>query len=68
MGELKDTARKNSNFLKITKGESVTVIYQGYRIVPSTMDPTKDTVQYKFDTEFGQKFWTNGNSAIMSLF
>lgn len=68
MGELADTARKNSNFLKINKHETVTVTYKGYRIIPSTMDPTKDSIQYKFDTEFGEKFWTNGNSQIMMFF
>ncbi len=68
MGQLADTAKKNSNFLKIEKGETVLVTFLSYRIVPSTMDPTKDTVQYKFSTEHGDKFWTNGNSAIMMFF
>lgn len=68
MGELANTAKKNSNFLKISKNETVTVTYMGYRIIPSTMDPTKDSVQYKFNTEYGEKFWTNGNSQIMMFF
>ena len=68
MGELANTAKKNSNFLKIARNETVTVTFKGYRIIPSTMDPTKDSVQYKFDTEFGEKFWTNGNSQIMMFF
>lgn len=68
MGQLADTAKKNSNFLKLAKGETIIVKYLSYRIIPSTMDPTKDTIQYKFSTEFGDKFWTNGNSQIMMFF
>lgn len=68
MGQLADTARKNSNFLKTVKGETVEVQFLGYRIVPSTMDPTKDSIQYKFQTPHGEKFWTNGNSEIMMFF
>lgn len=68
MGELADTARKNSNFLKIEKHETVTATYLGFRKIPSTMDPAKDTIQYKFGTPFGEKFWTNGNSRIMLFF
>lgn len=68
MGQLADTAKKNSNFLKISKGETIKAKYLSYRVVPSSMDPTKETVQYKFSTEFGDKFWTNGNSSIMIFF
>lgn len=68
MGQLADTAKKNSNFLKIAKGESIHAKFLSYRIIPSTMDPTKETIQYKFNTEFGDKFWTNGNSTIMMFF
>lgn len=68
MGALADTAKKNSNFFKIERGESLIVKYLDYRIVPSTMDPTKDSVQYRFSTEHGDKFWTNGNGSIMLFF
>lgn len=68
MGQLADAAKKNSNFLKIDKGETVVVVYLGARLVPSTMDPTKESAQYKFSTEHGEKFWTNGNGAIMKFF
>lgn len=68
MGQLADTAKKNSNFLKLSKGESMEVTFLAFRVVPSTMDPTKETVQYKFGTEFGEKYWTNGNSSIMLFF
>lgn len=68
MGQLADTAKKNSNFLKINKGETIIATYLSARIIPSTMDPTKETVQYKFSTDFGDKFWTNGNSKIMLFF
>ena len=68
MGALADTAKKNSNFFKIEKGETMVVTYVDYRIIPSTMDPTKDSVQYRFATEFGDKFWTNGSGPIMLFF
>lgn len=68
MGQLADTAKKNSNFLKMNKGETILVTFLSYRVVPSSLDPTKDTVQYKFSTEHGDKFWTNGNSSIMMFF
>lgn len=68
MGELRNTAKKNSNFLKMEKGETVVVTYVDYRVIPSTMDPTKDTVQYKFATPDGDKFWTNGSSHVMYFF
>lgn len=68
MGALRDAAKKNSNFLKLEKGEEIICTYLEYRIIPSTMDPTKETVQYKFHTPHGDKYWTNGNSAIMMLF
>lgn len=68
MGQLADTARKNSNFLKIEKGETVTVTYLGVRLVPGQLDPTKDVAQYKFATTHGEKFWTNGNGKIMIFF
>lgn len=68
MGALADTAKKNSNFLKINKGETMVVTYLSYRIVPSTLDPSKESVQYKFSTQFGDKYWNNGNSSIMLFF
>lgn len=68
MGQLADTAKKNSNFLKLNKGETMCVKFLSFRVIPSTMDPTKDTVQYKFSTPHGEKFWTNGNSSIMMFF
>jgi hypothetical protein len=68
MGKLADAAKKNSNFLKIEKGETVIVSFVKARLIPSQQDPTKEVAQYCFDTEFGQKFWTNGNSKIMMFF
>ena len=68
MGELANAAKKNSNFLKLEKNETVTVVFKGFRLIPSTMDPTKESAQYRFDTEFGEKFWTNGHGQIMNFF
>jgi len=68
MGDLKNLAKRNSNFLKIDKGETVIVQYLSYRIIPSNLDPTKDTVQYRFNFEGKDKYWTNSNSTIMVFF
>lgn len=68
MGELKDTAKKNSNFFKLEKGEEAIVTFLGFRIVPSTMDPTKDAAQFKLGTPYGEKYWTSSNSSIMMFF
>ncbi len=69
MGAAADAAKKNSNFLKIAKGEAMVLEFDSYRIIPSNLDPTKDVIQVKFRTkDFGDKYWTNGNSAIMMAF
>lgn len=69
MGAAADAAKKNSNFLKMEKGESMVLEFDSYRIIPSNLDPTKDVIQCKFRTEhFGDKYWTNGNSKIMMIF
>lgn len=69
MGAAADAAKKNSNFLKLAKGETMVLEFDSYKIIPSNLDPTKDVIQVKFRTqEFGDKYWTNGNSAIMMTF
>jgi|GEM_PF-4049440 hypothetical protein len=69
MGALADKAKQQSNFLILVKGEpAVRVKYLDFRFIPSQMDPTKEVAQYKFETEFGIKFWSNGNGKIMTIF
>lgn len=68
MGDLARLSKSNSNFLKIDKGETVLVQYLDYRIIPSNLDPTKDTVQYRFEFDGKIKFWTNSSSGVMMVF
>lgn len=68
MGELKDLAKKQSKFLVLDIGESTDALFVDYRIVPSSYDPTKDTVQYKLNIGGVDKFWTTGAGPIMRMF
>lgn len=54
MGELKEWVKKTGTYLKFEDGESYEGIYQDYRIIPSSLDPTKETVQYLIDDKFLQ--------------
>lgn len=65
MGRLTDKANQQSNFLVIEKGTSVVVKFLSWREVPSSMDPTKDVIQYKVVQDGKEKFWTNGSGAVM---
>jgi hypothetical protein len=69
MGALADKAKQQSNFLILEKGgPAVRVKYLDFRFVPSQLDPSKEVAQYKFETEFGIKFWTNGSGKVMNVF
>jgi len=68
MGALKDLSKKNSNWLKVEIGESSIVKYLGFKIIPSTLDPTHDTCQYKLLENGMEKYWTNGSGKVMLVF
>jgi hypothetical protein len=68
MGELKDLAKRNSNWLIIAVGESAVVKYIDFKIIPSELDPTKDVVQFKVLEDGIVKYWKNGSGKIMQLF
>ena len=68
MGFLADTAKKNSNWLIINKGETALVRYLDARVVPNKQDPSKDAIQYKFSQDGKDKYWDNGNGKIMLFF
>lgn len=68
MGQLKDAARKNSNFFKLEKGEEEIVTFLGFRIIPSQLDPTKEAGQFKLGTPYGEKYWTSSNASTMMFF
>lgn len=68
MGELANAAKRNSNFLRIQKGETVLVRYDGYRLIPNKQDPNKEVAQYIVNDNGAKKFWDNSNSKIMFFF
>lgn len=65
MGALADKANQQSKFLMIEKGGFEIVQYLDFRFVPSQRDPSIEVVQYKFMQGDREKYWTNGNSAVM---
>lgn len=56
MGALNDWAKSKSNFLKLDENESVTVVYKGFKIVPSRFEQDQETVQYTMEVEGEDKF------------
>lgn len=51
MGELSGWAKKQSKTLILDDGETVGVIYQGYKIVPNPFDIEKEIVVYQVEVE-----------------
>jgi len=66
MGKLSDWVDEKSDFLVIVDGESTKVIFLGYELTKSTFG--KETVRYKFDTEFGEKYWDSSAKNIALFF
>ena len=51
MGELADWAKKNSKTLILDDGESVDVVYQGFKVSVNQFDPEKEIVFYKLQID-----------------
>lgn len=68
MGELKNLAKKNSNWLIIDIGGDATVKYLDFKIVPSELDPTKEVVIYRLLENGQEKYWKNGSGKVMAKF
>ena len=68
MGELKTWVKKNSQYFKLVDGETVTVVFQGFKFVQSSFDADKQTVRYTLKTEHGIKFWDTGSKAVAEFF
>lgn len=64
--DLKKFIKGNQKFLSVQDGETVTVVYKGYSIIPDRFNPGKDTVSYQFeDPETGKKLpWNKGSNKI----
>lgn len=62
---LEDFVKKNSKFLRLNDGEEFTGTYMGFKVVPNSFDPDKDTVLYKLAYEDGQEIsWQNGSTKV----
>ena len=68
MGDLKDWSRKQSKFVKLEDGESMTLQYEGFDIIPSKFDPEKQSIRYKFSLNGDKKFWENGTQKVALQF
>lgn len=64
MGKLKDWAEEQSSFVTLEDGESITVVYKGYKVVPNSFDPDKTTVQYVLEIDGKRKFWSTGSAKV----
>lgn len=68
MSDLSNYVKNNSKFLSIQDGETVTLIYKGFSIIPDRFNPGKETVSYLFqDTETGRTLPWNKSSNKVAL-
>ena len=51
MGQLAEWAKKNSKAVILDDGESLEVIYCGFKIGANPFDPEKEIVMYRFEVE-----------------
>lgn len=68
MGLLAQQAKKNSNWLMVNVGDSTVVKFIDFKVIPSTLDPTKETIQYRLLENGQEKYWTNGSGKVMLVF
>lgn len=66
MKNLNEFIKSNSQFLKIADGDTVTMVYKGYSIVPDRFNTGKETVSYLLqypDTGKGIS-WNKGSTKV----
>jgi hypothetical protein len=69
MSELKDWAKKVSQYVAITADEPFVGKFLGYKFVPNRFDVEKETVRYLFELPDGsQKPWENGQTKVATIF
>jgi len=68
MGDLSDFAKRNSQFISLADGESVEVVFKGFKIGANTYQPDKEVVMYQFETEYGLKTLRSGACGLARLF
>jgi len=68
MSELQDYIKRNSKTISLKDGESVEVIYKGYKIGANKYDPEKETVYYTLGTKYGDKIFQSGALSLANIF
>ena len=64
--EMKETAAKNSKFLRLEDGESVTITVLECKAVPQQRDPEKETYRYTLQMEDGsKKFFESTSNGLL---
>lgn len=69
MGKLGEWANDQRGYFTLENGESIKVKFLSFRTKPSTFDPEKQVVEYKFQLEDGKtKTWDNGSAKTADKF
>lgn len=68
MGQLNEWAKQNSRFFKIEDGETVRVVYEGFKVGKSSFDDERDVISYTIKTSEGRKVWNSSSPKVASFF
>jgi len=68
MGKLSDFAKENSRFFKISDGETIEVVFEGFTFGKSSFDPERNVVSYSLKTDEGKKIWNSSSPRVASFF
>ena len=68
MGELQDYIKRNSKTVMLKDGETIEVVYRGFKIGANRFDPEKESVYYSLETEFGVKSFQSGALGLANIF
>ena len=68
MGKLNQWAKENSRFFKIADGETIRVVFEGFKIGKSSFDPERDVVSYTLKTDEGRKIWNSSSPKVAAFF
>lgn len=72
MGQLADEAKKRNPYLTLQSGETIIATYRGYKLVPSTYDPTKENFRFilgvEIETREYEKYWDTGSNKVAMIF
>ena len=72
MGSLSDLVKTRSPYLKLENGESIVATYKGFKMVPSTYDPTKENFRFMLEVtindETSVKYWDTGSNKVAMIF